>query len=564
MISYPAGAITPNQARRLIEGKEPMIAYRSYDDSTTFHLMGALSPIIGVQEGVTIAAESIKGLTPGWEILEQTGANQDGSTFQDAVYNSAEIDMVVEAHGVTPQATRRVVRDWIASWDPHKTGELSVFTFDGGLWWAPVRWLKAPGEQLMRATTLRQRFIWSCRIDDAFWRSYDSIATYRFNYDTLSVTFPTATTSGLGTNWPLTYSGSGTGFVNVNSNLMATWQDQTGSNTPTREVVAGPYKNFTTGSDNQVVSMQLGMFPDATFQPAAYNDLWARMGKDGSGNWNGYGVRARIGYNTVELSCFVNNVKTVMATAALSSPPGLGENWQLVCGYQGDSRLFRIFRNNIQVLAHKEDASVSPLGSSYRGVGFGMLAAGAATNQASPGSVRTFRAGVNQNSNVSGDFLPLTNIGDVEAWPRYLLYGPGTFTIGNGPYSKDTVTVGPLLDGQIVLLETEPRRRSIVDVTPSQLPSQNLNPGQMFLKSLITLATNNNVVPFLQQIESFFGILPPQGPLYSLMKGRFTFPIPAKSPGDKPKPSYISVGINGGNANSKVVAAITPRRRWPM
>lgn len=571
MISYPAGVLTPNQARRLIEGREPMIVYKSYDDSMTFHIMGPLSPIIGVQEGITVAAESIKGLTPNWQMLDQSGANQDGTTFADAVYEPAELDMVVEAHGLTAKGTRRVIRDWIASWDAHKTGELSVFTFDAGLWWAPVRWLKAPGEQLMRATSLRQRFIWSARIDDAFWRSYDSVATFRFTYNDLSLDFPTAISSGLGGNWPLKYTGSGTGVIYVTSTLQAGWKDQTGSNTQTREVVAGPYKNYSTGTDNQVISMQLGVLPDVTYQASAYNDLWGRMGKNSAGNWNGYGVRARIGQKSVELSAWNNNVKTVLATAALTEPPKIYERWRLICGYQGNSKLFTVYRGNIRVLSFVDDRGLSTYGESFRGVGFGMLAAGitktvgsTVPNQMSPANVRNFQAGVNQDTDQGSNFLPLTNIGDVEAWPRYLIYGPGTFYIGNGPGTSDTVSIGPLLDGQVVLLDTEPRRRTVIDVSPTALPSQDLTPTQLFIKSLVTLATNNNTVPFLEQFESWFGILPPQGPLYSLLSGRFTFPIPAKSPGAAPKAVYISVKITGGNANSKVVAAVTPRRRWPM
>jgi hypothetical protein len=564
MISYPAGILTRNQARRLIEGKEPMIVYKSYDNNITWHLMGALSPIIGVQEGVTVSRDSLKGLTPNWRLLDQAGANQDGVTFNDAVYEPAEIDMVVDVHGNTPQATRRVIRDWIASWDAHQTGELSVFTFDTGLWWAPVRWLKAPGDTLMRAQSNRQRFVWSARIDDAFWRTYDSVATYNFRYDDLTVLFSSAISSGLGTNWPLKYVGSGTGVAYVTTNLEAGWKDQTGSNTPTREVVAGPYKNFVTGTDNQVISTQLGTMPDITYQVAAYNDLWGRMGKNSDGTWNGYGIRARIGQTSVELSAWNNNVKTVLTTATLASPPQIFERWRLVCGNQGDSRLFSVYRNNAKVLTFKDDKNVSVLGSAYRGVGFGLLAGGAATLQATPANIRYITAGVNQSTDQGANFLPLTNIGDVEAWPRFLLYGPGTFSLGNGPNNTDTVTFGPLLDGQVVLIETEPRRRTVVDVTPAALPSQNLTPAQLFVKTLVTFATNNNTVPFLEAFKSLFGILPPQAALYSLLSGRFTNPIPAKVPGEAPSASYISVQITGGNSSSKVVAAITPRRRWPM
>ena len=243
--------------------------------------------------------------------------------------------------------------------------------------------------------------------------------------------------------------------------------------------------------------------------------------------------------------------------------PLLGDKFTLVCGYDGNPRLFRVLRNNVEILSHKEKGTGSSLGSAYRGIGFGLYAAGAALTQATPGFVDKINAGSNITTTQKGH-VALTNIGDVETWPRYLLYGPGSFKIGNGAEATDMVEFGPLLDGQVVLIETEPRRRSVVDVSPSALPAQELNPFQTLVKALITFATNNNVPPLLQQFESALGILPPQGNLFSYLNGRFTKPIAAKSPGEAATASRIKVQIIDGNANSKIVAALTPRRRWPL
>ncbi len=565
MISYPSGDITLNQARRLIEGKEPFIAYKAWDDSATFHLMGPLAPIAGVQEGVTIARESIKGFIAPWQTLDQAGSNQDGVTFNDAVYGPAEIDMVVDVQGLSAQSTRQVVRDWVASWDAHKPGELSVFTVENGMWWAPTRWLKAPMDSLMRAQAHRQRFVWTCRIDDAFWRSFDSVSSYGFSYDDMTDTFNYTTTSGLGANWPLKYTPTGAdslGVIYANGS-QGLWKDQAGYNTASREVVAGPYKDFSTTQDNQVVNVVLGTFPEISLPESAYNDLWGRMGKNTDGTWNGYGIRARFGIGYVELARFSNFTKTVMTSRPLIIPPVMGEKWSLVCGFDGDLRLFKILRDGIEVLAHKEVGTGSSLGSSYRGIGFGMRAASALITQATPANVRKISAGVNATVSQEG-FVSLTNIGDVEAWPRYLLYGPGYFSIGNGPSSTDHVEFGPLLDNQVVLIETEPRRRSVVDVSPTALPAQALTPFQLLIKALVTFASNGNIPPLLEQFESLFGILPPQGNLGQYLTGRFTIPVPAESPGNGPVTSQISVKIQNGNAASKIVAALTPRRRWPL
>ena len=180
-------------------------------------------------------------------------------------------------------------------------------------------------------------------------------------------------------------------------------------------------------------------------------------------------------------------------------------------------------------------------------------------------------------------FCPLTNFGTRPAFPRFLCYGPGTFTLGNGanvvatgssqvsgqgpgilsPVSKP-VTFGALDAGQIALITTLPRLRSVVDVSPGQ-PAQSLNQFQTLIERIVNLVSINNTPPLLQAFESAFGILPPQGPLYSLLNGRFTAQaaIPGAQDGYMPPTAYIPVGISGGNSNSKIVAAITPQRTWP-
>lgn len=568
MISYPSGEVTPNQFRRLTEGDEPFIAYRSWDGGATFHLMGPLQPIPGIQDGVAITGESIKGLIAPWQTLDQAGHNQDGVTFNDAVSGPAELDFVVEAHGNTVQSTRTVVRDWVSSWNPKATGELSVFTRDNGMWWADVRWLKAPTDALMRASARRQRFVWTARIDDAYWKSWDCVAYFGFTYTAMTDTFDYTTSSGLGANWPVQYFGPGGGTIYGNG-TQAAWKDSGPFFTQSREVVCGPYKNYYTTGNTSVVSMVLGTIPEISLPTGAFNDVWGRMGRNSNGTWNGYGIRGRVGPGYVELARFNgfdgsgNPIKTVLTSRPLILPPVFGEKFTLVCGAEGDERMFRLLRNDIAILEHKEANAGSALGPNYRGIGFGMYAAGALITQATPGAVRKISAGDNATTG-QGAFVPLTNIGDVETWPRYLLYGPGKFFIGNGPFTNDFIEFGPLKAGQVVLLETEPRRRSVVDVSPSAMPDQVLNPVQALIKGLITFATNNNIPPLLEQFESLFGILPPQAPLYSLLNGRFTKPIPPKPAGTWGVMTPIRIRIESGNAQSKVVAAITPRRKWPL
>lgn len=162
----------------------------------------------------------------------------------------------------------------------------------------------------------------------------------------------------------------------------------------------------------------------------------------------------------------------------------------------------------------------------------------------------------------SGQFLELCNRGDQPGWPRYLCYGPGTFSIGDGSGSSRMITFGPLLAGQVALLNTLPRLPGVVDLSPNQ-PAQPLDLLQGLLKGLIDFATNNNVPPLLQEFESLFGIVPPQGPLYSLLNGRFTTPLDPMLEQDGPVTSFIPCKITGGNGDSKIIGAVTPLRRWP-
>lgn len=158
-------------------------------------------------------------------------------------------------------------------------------------------------------------------------------------------------------------------------------------------------------------------------------------------------------------------------------------------------------------------------------------------------------------------FNPVTNLGTRPTYPRHLVTGPGTFSIGDG-LSGNSITFGPLLAGQVALITTLPRLRSVVDLSSSQ-PVQSLTDFQKFIESLTNYATRNSTPPLLEWFESLFGIAPPNGPLYSLLKGRFSTPIAGKPDGVMPSTAYIPVGISGGNAKSSIVTAITPYRTYP-
>jgi hypothetical protein len=176
-------------------------------------------------------------------------------------------------------------------------------------------------------------------------------------------------------------------------------------------------------------------------------------------------------------------------------------------------------------------------------------------------SIDSFSVGGGRSS--ASGWIQLGNIGTEDGWPTILFYGPGTFEFGNGPGSTSMLSLGPLLDGQVVMMPTLPRLNNIIDLT-SGIP-QSLSVQQQALVTLINFVTNNNVPPLLTQLESAFGILPPQGNLAGLLTGRYDNPIPGVSMPEFAQLQSIPVTISGtgGSSASKIVMRIDPMRTWP-
>jgi hypothetical protein len=377
-------------------------------------------------------------------------------------------------------------------------------------------------------------------------------------------TFGTDIPVGLGANWPLYYEGRGEAYVKA-LNDEAMWVDDNG--TEDQDVVAGPYREFATATDNQVVNIVFGSLQEWVLFDGGFNDIWARMGRDVDGNWDGYGVRLRIGANYIKLSYFLNFVETELRTYGLFDwqswlDPLPGEKFTLVAGYEGEPRTFKVLRNGHEIISVKESGTASPMGAGYRGIGFGMHAAGALNTQATPASIRKISAGDNANVTQSG-YIARVNVGDQDAWDRYTCHGPGIFRFGNGPGSSEMVEFGPLLGNQVMQIRTDPRKYGVVDMTVLPATPQELNFFQQALSDFLSFASGGNSPPLIEAIKSKFGILPPQGNPYSLLKGRFSVPIPKKPAGSAAVPQYIKVEMLAGNADTKVVAALTPLRRNP-
>ena len=596
--TFPPGTVSTLGKKLLIENRAPHITYVAPSGSK-FYLAGPLAPVPGAQNGCTLL--SVMGLTPQFKHLDNQGARQDGTSWYDTVYDPSEIDMVVEATGLTPANMRSVMRSWQGGWNPKVQGRLHVFTPENGEWWARVRQLKNFSDPITYSHENygKQKFTWAARNDDAFWESFDSVGSFKMNLTSATDSFTGAAASNLGSNWSQTYyapvdgvktKDAGVGTCGLDGNGNTHW---TGSGLNSREVVNRRINsNATSATDYQIISLKINAPIAFDMYGSVYFDLWGRM--DAYGN----GIRARIGgngiFNAVTLSRFTGGTSSVNATETvmwgpqpLLIPPLWNEKWTLLCGTTDGLRTFKIQRGDgFTVVNHTESGTGSLAGAGYRGWGWGQAAGPSQTftpknlvlfYQVPPPDVQEWSVGDNNTVTQSGT-VPLVNRGDIEAWPRFLCYGPGTFTLGDGADSSNSVTFGPLLENQVALVTTLPRLRSVVDLSSSSLnqkivdgkivpltvPSNKLNDFQAALKGLIDLATNNNVPPLLERFESAFGILPPQGPLYSLLTGRFTTPIDGKDNDSPPVASNVSVTVVNGNADSKVVAAITPRRRWPM
>lgn len=576
-LHYPAGPVTPHGLHHLVKGEIPMMWLQTHDRSVRFDLMGGRAiPDRTRPECVQITRDGIKGLVPPWETIDQKGAVQDGVTFIDALYSPIEVTINLVAYGRDRKHLRKAVRDLINSIDVKRTSKLGFWTHEAGHWWANVRWFKTPPEATNAGARVFQKLTLVLRADDGFWRTFDHSALFAFSFATLTENFDYDAGGAEATQvggWPLYYSGSAGGYILIREEATniraegASWYDDPGDIllTGSREVVAGPYEDFDTDTDNQVATIKIRSFQEWTLLDGAENHIWLRMGREVDGTWNGDGVRATIGLFGLRISRFNDYSETVMATA-LQWPPMPGEYYTFVAGFEGQPRRYQIQRNGLPILDHVESGTNSELGADFRGVGWGMRAAGAIFTQATPAGISEFTAGDNGTVSQEG-YVERINVGDQPMYDTYTVFGPGTFKFWLGPDAgaDDYVQFGPLLPNQVVFIDTDPRRRVVQDLTSVPPTPQELNVRQEAINGFLTFAGGSDV-PLIRSIQSAFGIMPPQGNLYSLLKGRFNdaCAIPAKSPGAPAQAYQVKVAIDDGDASSKIIVSGTPKRRYPV
>lgn len=558
---YPPGQATVLGEQLALEHIDPMMSFSSLDRRYTFHFEGAMAPWPRQQDGVLLV--EITPPSPDFKQLKSKAARQHGVTRNATVFNENEIHIVLKAFGVTPERLGEVVSDFEAMWDPRKLVRFEWLTFDKGLWWCDCYMGKSWQDRLVGSPRRRKQQIITQVIENptAFWRSVDSLSQFVFRYEDFADNFTTEHLTDMGPDWPLWFTGSGGGYPYI-KNSMLRWRDDPDDQftTQSRRCIFGPRKGFATDTDNQVITAKIATPPEWSLPASGRLLLGGRMNSDEDDEWLGDGVFAEIGFSDVEIARYNNFVRTPIARAPLFPPPFWNETYTFLPGRPGNARTFTVLRNGAVVLRRTESGTGSMISAEHRGIGGGMAAGGAAITQATPPFVHNIKAGDNAKVTQTG-FLTLTNVGSEDGWATFILRGPfDEIGIGNGPGSTEMITFGPLYENQQVLISTHPRYRNVIDLTTSGTLT---GKQRAEVEDMARLVALGQVPPVLSWYESVFGVLPPQGNLYKQLKGRFSRAIPGVDQPSDAVESKIAVSVTGGNADTRVLAAVTPQRRWP-
>jgi hypothetical protein len=552
--TYPQGEVSRYGRQLIAQGIDPQITLVAPGREHTFYLSGPLAPMPGCQAGAVIT-KGVQGLHPAFNHLDYRGARQDGVTWADTVYDPAEMILDIEVSGRTAAEQRQVTRDLISALDPKRQSTLSWFTPEFGEWWCKTRLFRAPGDVMTQSSARHRRFPMklSLRNDDAFWRSTDSTSSFGFSYEAAFDSFDRADSFNLGADWTQTYSGPGGGALGIAGGT-AFWYESGALERTCRAI-----HDSVSDTDYQVITIQVARINEFPFPNSGYIDLIGRVSADG----NSY-VRFSLSGQNISLSSYVDGVLVWHVTRPLVVAPLWNETFSFVIGTSANTpRQFRVLRRGFDIFTATEPGN-SRMGAAYRGWGFVMSAGAGFFSQISPVALHYWSAGDNNSVSQSGH-LPMTNRGTEEVYPKYLCYGPGTFYIGNGTGSvgaANPVVFGPLNPGQIALVDTDPRRRGVIDLSPGVAPGP-VSLQDQFGNALAALAIAGNILPLIGVFSSMFGILPVQGPLYSRLFGRFTRPISGHVDGTPLVTEQVAITITGGTADSKIVGTITPLRRWP-
>lgn len=555
MSTWPQGIVTPQGADDLLAGIDPNIWLTSDDGSKKFYVMGGLAPFPGVQAGV-ICTSHPSGMSAPFKHQDTQGARQDGVTYQGTVFDPTKITFELDIHARDAATLSLIRAEWEGMWHPRKQVLCEYITPDGGYWRGLLRLMPDSFGNKFKLTP-RRLGVWSmtvnARIDTTFWETISVQGTWAPKFEAFSDAFTTPTTSGLSRDWLSISSAGHTGHVYVGADAEVHWQDTAN----TAQSVINVYTAATTTTDNQVVTVTVGtnwqnvqLFGQGTII------IGCRL--DAKGN----GVFCEIAWNVLNVySVSGGIVSQPIYQNLLLTPVCPGETWQFVAGAAANvPRSYAVFRNGLEVAVFAEHGTSSPLGEGNRFTGFGMTTEAGVFGESRPVPVGYFAGGDNAAVTASGT-IDLSNQGTEDAYPYILFYGPGTWGFGDGPSSTNMITVGPLIDGQILFLSTLPRQQKVIDMSPANMQP---NPdAQAAVQAQITKMFGGNMPVLAEDYASLFGIIPAQGNLQGLVSGLFDTPIPGVDTPQDVVTSHMPVSITGGTATSKIIMAVTPRRIHP-
>ncbi|GFG83393.1 DUF7257 domain-containing protein [Mycolicibacter algericus] len=560
--TYPAGPITPHGQYYRDSGRYPTVHLASHDGSVEFYLHGGESiPWPDRPEVVRLTKGGIKSLIAPWKIVGQKGATEDGETFIDALHDPAELELTVEAIARDPRRLQSLVAELLGSIDKKRTSPLTVVSPTGERWWSGVRWNKTPAEPFSWGESRKQKLTLRLRIDGALWRSEADISGLGFQYDRHIDEFDyTVLEVGVDEGWDVAYVGGHGGHVSTSGGELI-WTPPTNPEWLAEER-SGIMRHRThrAADDDMIAELLLGGYGTGLpFPGNAANGIWARMNNSGTPGQDG--IRALVELHQVRLTKFVGGSEFPLTGAALDVQPQNGDLFELICA----GSTYTVRRNGRVILTHL-DTGPQNVGPNYRSAGLEMHAGATILWMATtPAPVARWALSSNNTAPQAGQIQCL-NIGSEPMYRTYTLVGPGTFNIGVAPGSDDMISMGPLLENQVVYLRTDPRKTTITDLTAKPPTPQQLNDWQQAVKDFLDFATGGNAPPLMHALASQFGIQPPQGNLYSLLKGRFgtDSAIPPAPVSGEAQPYYINASITDGDANSQLISTGIPLRQYPL
>jgi hypothetical protein len=206
--------------------------------------------------------------------------------------------------------------------------------------------------------------------------------------------FERTSSSDLGADWDVTYTGGGAGTWATPNGHDASWADSGSSDREVRCRFIGT--DATSNTDTQKVTAVLGSKAVEEPDADAANSLMGRVSSD----LQNYVIVYYYASGLVEIRRVLAGVSTLLDSTTLSTSPSSGSTITLLCGTPSGTRFFEAQLNGQTVLTASD--ATSAIGAGNRGWGMGAKAVGYSyisfippfffNGQATPGSLNSWAA----------------------------------------------------------------------------------------------------------------------------------------------------------------------------